>query len=254
MKMPISPLKTLILTVFTVFAFANTGFAAIIVDATSGAQVSEAPNTEVDNFEANPSPSDSEPEWDASAPGWQNSNAVWTFQLANLPGPTITDADISLGFRRSVGLGGGDASDNEFGSLFVRNSLGNDNSITIADHIAPGNNLSPSGWTLIQSDFVTKGTSGGQNVSLSSTGKTNLINFLNTTYTAGEYLMASVAFEFNGDTPGGSARYEFTLDTDRFDESVTPHYQLSVTGIPEPSALALLGIAFTVALFRRRRR
>lgn len=252
--MPVSPLKTLTLTLFTVFAFANAGYSAIIVDADSGAQVSAEPDgtdVSVDNFDSNPSPSASEPEWDASNPDWNNSNAVWTFQLASLPNPTIIDADISLGFRRDNGLGGKDV----LGSLFVRDTLGSDNSITTSDHIAAGDNLSPSGWTLIQSDFVTNSTSDGQNVSLSSTGKTNLVNFLNTTYTAGEYLVASVAFEFNGVPEGdlnGAARYEFTLDTDRFSE-VTPHYQLSVTQIPEPSALALLGIAFTVAIYRRRR-
>ena len=181
----------------------------------------------------------------ASASSDYDRSILWTFELPTLgAGETLTAADVSLAYRRDVSTG------LELGSIFVLDSLRGTDTASNSDGIDPGNPPSTSGWTLLQDDFVDSSTSSEQNVGLDATGQTNLFTFLDNNYTAGEYLVISVAVDINDEsTISDFQRFEF--DDDRFTGA---HYQLELTTIPEPSSLALLAEALGLAAVMLRRR
>lgn len=211
-----------------VVAMAHTASAATIIDSSTNYQV------EASSVDAKSSSQD------VQVGTFNDSSGLWTFELPVFDINTATDADITLAYQREVNI-----EPPQSVTLFVNNSLRATDSATTADYIAATTDPAPAGWTLIQEDFVIGNSSTNRNVSLSSTGKSNLLNFLQTNYTAGEFLVIGAAFDLNGNPAGTFDRFEFQPGA--FSGGVN---QLAL--IPEPAVASLVVMGMIPLLSRRR--
>jgi len=117
---------------------------------------------------------------------------------------------------------------------------------------------SPGVGTLIQDNYFTSGTSTGGYVPTSAGGNAALLGFVNTGYTAGNYLI----IRLNPDSPEypsaafdalPDATYYRTLSSEFGGGSNVAQLTLTTTPIPEPATVFVLaGVAGILGLSRRR--
>lgn len=179
--------------------------------------------------------------------------SLGTFLLPSLSGP-ISDADVSFFYNNGAsGSFNGATID-----LYVHNSFSTnqvlDGNEAVGDYNIPYANTSGSptaaNYTLIQKDFVVPTVSTGEVVSLSASGQSALTSFLQSNYTAGEYIVFAAALDINTNTPSGDYGVGMIYDGIAANAS----QQLSITVIPEPTTAALLAAGLGILMIGRRRR
>jgi hypothetical protein len=169
-----------------------------------------------------------------------------SFVLPDLGGQTISDVDLGLNIN-SIASGYN-------ADLYAVRLTGATGDVTNADpnpdHQTGTNSLT---WdntafaptpasTKIQDNFLTGSSSTGIN-SLSTTGSSSLVTYLDDNYEVG----GVVYFALAADATGVGANFN------RYRANNTSH-QLTITAIPEPSTFALFAGALGLGLVLRRRR
>jgi len=180
---------------------------------------------------------------------------IYPFLLPTLPvGEVLSTVSLNVAFR---GLVGGTPNFNV--DLYA---VG----VNTSNDIAQGGGAfwgvgdtptTPAGSVLIQNDFVIPSTATGT-LTTNAGASTNLVTYLNANYVAGRFLFLRLNFDVDQGAETNAYRFganNFGNSSQDFDSTSVGSIPavLTLTTIPEPSSLGLLGLGGLLMLRRSRR-
>ena len=171
---------------------------------------------------------------------------IYVFQLPSLPaGETVTGASFQ------AHLSDGQTNLASFNVDMYVTRVASTTTYDYATDFGDGPTPAPVLGTLIQNDFVTPTTPKDSLVNTSEAGNTALLNYLTSNYVGGNYLFVRL----NGDYSNLQNQEWANFVT--ADKASQPAYAaqmptLTLTTVPEPTSLGLLGLS-GLAMLRRRR-
>ena len=174
---------------------------------------------------------------------------VFAFKLPTLPaGETVTSAQFSADYWTPQG----DVSGWGVNASAVR--VAPTAAVAASDYGQWTGGVYSNG-TKLQSDFVTGATAGSYgslNVSLDSTAQSTLGSYLAGNYAAGSYVFISL--NANAIIPDAQIGKRLFFTSNKADGSIVFAPELTLTTVPEPASLGLLGLSVVGLLGRRQAR